>query len=145
MRIRGLPVLLLPLFFAAPTVAQTKPVNGIRPADLRAHAIVGATVVPSPGVVLEDATILIRDGLIEAVGDVIQIPADARIFSGEGLTVYPGLIDAAVLVDAGELPDAPGRHWNKLVHPELSMSERPTVEAGLRKTLRSLGFTTAST
>lgn len=37
---------------------------------------------------------LIRDGLIEAVGANVTIPSEAWVMDGEGLTVYPGLIDA---------------------------------------------------
>ena len=43
-------------------LAQTGPVNGMRPAPLRTHAIVGADVVVAPGKTIEKASILIRDG-----------------------------------------------------------------------------------
>ncbi len=73
----------------SPCHAQSKPVNGIRPADLRTHAIVGATVVTAPGTRIEDASLIIRDGVIEAVGRDLAIPPEARVWSAEGLTVYP--------------------------------------------------------
>ena len=82
---------------------QSEPVNGMRTADLRAHAIVDATVVVSPGVRLEHATIVIRDGVIMAVGQDVNVPLDARVRSGEGMTIYPGLIDAALLIDTGDI------------------------------------------
>ena len=47
-----------------PGLAQTGPVNGIRPAEVRVHAIVGATVVVGPGERLDNASIVIRDGLV---------------------------------------------------------------------------------
>ena len=50
--------------FASHVFAQTAPPNGLREADLRAHAIVNATVVTAPGSLLEDATIVMRDGVI---------------------------------------------------------------------------------
>ena len=34
-----------------------------------------------------------KDGLIDAVGDDVAIPAGAWIIEGDGLTIYPGLID----------------------------------------------------
>ncbi len=68
-------------------LAQTAPVNGIRPAEVRAHAIVDAIVVVAPGQEIPDATIVIRDGVIEAVGENVAIPPDARIWPGEGLRV----------------------------------------------------------
>jgi imidazolonepropionase-like amidohydrolase len=73
----------------------------------RAHAIVGARIVLSPGQVLEHGTIVLRDGLIAAVGAHVPVPADARVWDGEGLTVYPGLIDAFVTPAAPPSP-APG-------------------------------------
>ncbi|MCP1728373.1 imidazolonepropionase-like amidohydrolase [Natronospira proteinivora] len=44
--------------------------------------------------VLEDATVLIRDGRIEAVGQDVSIPNDARRIDAEGRPVTPGIIDA---------------------------------------------------
>jgi imidazolonepropionase-like amidohydrolase len=58
------------------------------------YAITNARIVPVGGPALERATIVIRDGLIAAVGPAVATPADARIIDGAGLTVYPGLIDA---------------------------------------------------
>src|SRR5881628_1658962 len=57
------------------------------------YAITNARVVPVSGPGLERGTIVIRDGLIAAVGASISAPADARIIDGTGLTVYPGFID----------------------------------------------------
>ena len=130
--------------FAATTVAQFQPLNGIRPADLRAHAIVGATVVPAPGARIENATIVIRDGVIEACGAGVTPPPDARRWDATGLTVYAGFIDAAVLVPTEALPESPARHWNAKIHPELRMAEQPALDGKIRSGLRDLGFTTAA-
>jgi N-acetylglucosamine-6-phosphate deacetylase len=124
--------------------AQTSPVNGMRPADLRAHAIVDAQVVTAPGQRLEKATILIRDGVIEAIGVDLEVPPDARVWSGQGLTVYPGLIDPAILVKAQVDGDAAGAHWNHNVHPEVAMVEQRLPSSSLRQSLRKLGFTAAA-
>ena len=43
--------------------------------------------------VIEKGTIVIRDGLIEAVGANVRPPADARIVDLAGRRVFPGLID----------------------------------------------------
>ncbi len=66
-------------------------------------AIRDARIVPVSGPPLERGTIVLRDGLFEAVGVDSVVPADARLIDGKGLTVYPGLIDA--LSDLG-LPGA---------------------------------------
>jgi imidazolonepropionase-like amidohydrolase len=59
-----------------------------------AVAIRNAKIVTVSGPVIAKGTIVVRDGLIEAVGENVQAPADAVLIEGEGLSVYPGLIDA---------------------------------------------------
>ena len=58
------------------------------------YAITNARIVPAPGQVVEKGTIVIRNGLIAAVGPTVTAPADARVIDGTGLTVYPGFVDA---------------------------------------------------
>ena len=57
-------------------------------------AIRNAKIVTVSGPVIGKGTVVVRNGLIEAVGENVAIPADAMLVEGEGLTVYPGLIDA---------------------------------------------------
>ncbi|HKE59490.1 MAG TPA: hypothetical protein VKB46_22425, partial [Pyrinomonadaceae bacterium] len=58
------------------------------------YAITNARIVPVSGATIEKGTVVIRDGLIAAVGANVSSPPDARIIDGTGLTVYPGLIDS---------------------------------------------------
>src|SRR3977135_2391648 len=58
------------------------------------YAITNAKIVTVSGADIEHGTIVIRDGLIAAVGASVAAPPDARVIDGSGLTVYPGLIDA---------------------------------------------------
>ena len=80
-----------PLVFAQ---QETTPVNGLHSNAPRIHALTNATVEVSPGTSIEEATIVIRDGLIEAVGENLEIPKDARVWDMTGKTVYAGFIDA---------------------------------------------------
>jgi imidazolonepropionase-like amidohydrolase len=59
-----------------------------------AYAITNARLVTLAGAQIERGTIVVRDGLISAVGANIQAPADVRVIDGTGLTVYPGFFDA---------------------------------------------------
>lgn len=59
-----------------------------------AIAIHNARVIPVSGPVIDRGTVVLRNGLIEAVGANITPPADAWVIEADGLTVYPGLIDA---------------------------------------------------
>jgi imidazolonepropionase-like amidohydrolase len=57
------------------------------------YALVGGRVMTVSGAAVEGGTVVLRDGLIEAVGAGIQPPPDARIIDVKGLTLTPGLID----------------------------------------------------
>jgi imidazolonepropionase-like amidohydrolase len=58
------------------------------------YAITNARIYTVAGPVIERGTIVIRNGLIEAVGARVSAPPDARLIDGTGLSVYPGLIDS---------------------------------------------------
>ncbi len=60
----------------------------------RVYAITGARLVTLAGDVIENGTIVLRGGLIEALGADVTPPADAVLIAGDSLTVYPGFIDA---------------------------------------------------
>ncbi len=72
-------------------------------------ALRGARVVTVSGPVLEKGTVLLRNGLIEAVGDNVDIPKDAWVIDAQGITIYPGLIDALSTVGLPETPPTPAR------------------------------------
>jgi imidazolonepropionase-like amidohydrolase len=58
------------------------------------YALVGGRVITVAGSVLEEGTVVLRDGLIEGVGSALRPPADARVIDVKGLTLTPGIIDA---------------------------------------------------
>ena len=74
---------------------------GHRPLPLGIHALVGGRVVIKPGQVIEGGTVVIRDGLIEAVGKGVQPPPEARIWDSAGLTIYAGFIDPYLMTASG--------------------------------------------
>ena len=139
------------------------PLSAERP---RVYAITGATLVPAPGEQIESGTIILRDGLIEAVGASVEVPPDAVEVDGDGLYVYPGLIDPNTQLGlrrresegggqrAGGSPFAPQRretpvgavHPLSRVHPEQRAAYRLVPFEDDRKReaerYRELGFTT---
>ncbi len=124
----------------------------------RIHAITGARIVTAPGKVIENGTIVLRDGLIEAVGANVSAPADAEVIVAEpGWTVYPAFIDAAssVGLDA-EAAAAPGggrggpppkvlgaRHELKAVHPQDRVVDRLDPGHSSVARHREMGFALA--
>ena len=57
------------------------------------YAIRGARIVTAAGAPIDGGTIVVRRGVIEAVGTSVAIPPDALVIDGAGMTIYPGLID----------------------------------------------------
>jgi hypothetical protein len=91
------------LWLASPSSAQRGSGAGGGPtastlgggAGVSAYALTGARIVTVSGPVIERGTVVVRDGLIAAVGASVATPPDARVIDGTGLTVYPGVIDAS--------------------------------------------------
>lgn len=73
--------------------AQTTPELGIRDKTPNLVALTNATVTTEPGKTVQSATILIRDGKIEAVRANAQVPAGYQAIDLNGYHIYPGFID----------------------------------------------------
>ncbi len=73
-------------------------------------AITNARIIPVSGAPIDNGTVVIAKGLIQAVGRTVTIPPEAWVIDGKGLTVYPGLIDAGTTIgvqpESGEAPPA---------------------------------------
>lgn len=72
-------------------------------------AIINAQIATVSGPNLSRGTIVIRNGLIESIGENTKAPADARIIDGTGLTVYPGFFDTYTSLGLSAAPAAPQR------------------------------------
>ena len=59
----------------------------------RVYAIRGARIVTATGAPIENGTVVVRNGYIDAVGPAVSAPSEAEVIDGNGLVVYPGLID----------------------------------------------------
>ena len=123
--------------------SRTEPIAGLRANGTGFHALVGARVVTAPGQVLDNATIVVRNGVITAVGAGAPAPAGARVWDLEGLTVYPGFIDAHADL-GGDAPQQGGdvgpTHWNPQVRAWFSTTANAKDDSTRRQALRSLGF-----
>ena len=115
--------LLLALAGAVRSDQSSTPQEALRSHPPNAFALTGARVFVSPAKVLEKATILVRNGKIEAVGD-LPVPADVREISFSGKTVYAGFIDAySEQPGSSERLLGSARYWNGQVTPQISMAD----------------------
>ncbi|HEY3860676.1 MAG TPA: amidohydrolase family protein [Verrucomicrobiae bacterium] len=140
---------------------------GNRAVPLGVHALVGGKVFVKPGQVLDSATVLIRDGLIESVGAGVAVPADARVWDMKGMTIYAGFIDPylALGTNSGGGPPAgreldlrAGRFYGlpvaaldpgnpgpgsqlPSITPEHRVVEGLAPDSSALKSLREIGFT----
>jgi imidazolonepropionase-like amidohydrolase len=69
-----------------------------------AFVIRNAHIVTVSGPDIENGSVVIRDGKIEAVGATVNAPAGAQTIDGRGLSVYPGMIDAGTNMGLVEVP-----------------------------------------
>lgn len=127
-------------------------------------AIQNVTAVTEPGQQIENATILIRDGRIVAVGQTLTLPPGTRVIDGKGAWAYAGFIDAysrAGVTEQGaseqdelriesrfdEVPDGPvARMWEanrKGVTPGRRAEEWLVIDEETFEKSRAAGFTTA--
>lgn len=67
-----------------------------------------ATVVPVTSATISGASVVIRNGKIEAVGANVQAPAGATVIDGTGLFVYPGFTDSGTRLGLVEMGGVPG-------------------------------------
>jgi N-acetylglucosamine-6-phosphate deacetylase len=103
---------------------------------------VGARIVVAPGETIAAGTVVVRDGLIVAVGPDVEVPADARVWKLDGKTVYPGLIESYSRTSIPQgAADRGATHWNALIRPERGAAGYYRADKSLNETLRSQGIT----
>jgi len=116
------------------------------------YAIKGARIVTAAGAPIPSGTVVIRNGLIEAVGADVQVPAAAAVIEGAGLTVYPGLIDmgtsAGLEAPAGGQPpvfrsteDAERYKRTRIFRPDLAAADQLRADAPELARLTAFGIT----
>lgn len=148
------------LLFSKTILAQTTfPENGVVDKRINSYAFTNATVVKDGQTTINNATLLIREGKIVAVGTSVSIPKDAVVINCSGKYIYPSLID--IYSDYG-MPvlqrqqggfnfggpaqltsNQKGAYgWNQAIRTDVDGSRLFTVDDNRAKPLRELGFGT---
>ena len=121
------------------------------------HAVTNARVVQAPGEIIENATVVIRDGVITDVGSDVNIPTDALRIDGDTLTVYAGFVmgpsHAGLPPSAGDNggeddDDEPENAANPTpeqagITPAKSVLDQISADHASLDSLREIGFTAA--
>jgi len=139
--------------FGQPPAAE--PNIGLHENQPDVFALTGVTLYKTPTQKLENATLVIRNGVVESAGVNVTPPEDAVVIAMTGRTVYPGFIDLYSDYgmpkptrsrsrgndsDKGET-EPPGSHWNKKVTPQKRAAEVIESSEKTLKELRQAGFT----
>ncbi|MBW3566134.1 MAG: amidohydrolase family protein [Acidobacteria bacterium] len=159
MKIRiGFVTALLLVSASATAQTSTSREEGLRRVYPASVALTNARIVVSPGQVIENGTLIVRDGRVEAVGSGARVPGDLVAIDLEGATVMPGFVDPyteyglsnvkalnpkkegdAPKYDATRIgPDA----WNDAIHSEIDWVERFEPSEKDAEALRKRGVTT---
>jgi hypothetical protein len=127
--------------------AQSDPTG--ESAVTRTYAITNATVVKAPGQEMKETTIVIKDGLIRAVGSNVTIPEDAQVIDGTDMYVYAAFIDGMSNTGAKRpkamerprnlfTPDPPNDYAG--ITPENSVVEQLDITNSAIESMRKSGF-----
>ncbi|AWW32942.1 amidohydrolase [Echinicola strongylocentroti] len=116
------------------------------------YAITNATITTQPGKQLSGSTIIIKDGLIQAIGKNETIPVDAKIIEGDSLFIYAGFIDMGSQAGVEKPEEAkkpenfdPSNPPNDVagITPERSVLDYWDISDGSVGDWRKVGFTIA--
>lgn len=77
--------------------------NEIRQENSTKFAIINAKIYTVTNGIIENGTILVNKGVIEAVGTDVEIPSDAAVYDYNGGEVYPGMIDSGTQLGLKEI------------------------------------------
>ena len=138
---------------------ETFNVNGAHHKNHNYYAFTNATIYIDYQTKIENATLLIKEGKIEAIGTKVSIPKNVVSYNLEGKYIYPSFID--LYSDYGmptikkdkspnygpqfENKNKQAINWNQAIKPEIEAGKLFTVNDKKAEELRKLGFGTVLT
>lgn len=151
------------LFVLANKAQERQPVIKLSQQGANYLAFTHARIVTAPGQQLEDATLIVRDGVIEAVGAGLALPAGATELDMKGKWIYPAFIEAYSQYGSPSPAQArrergAGRrspqynsdvagpyHWNEAIRPHSAWLDKAEEDPAKLRELRSAGFALLNT
>ena len=123
--------------------AQVGPAKALHRNPPRAWALTNATIYAAPGKTIEDGTVVMRDGIITAVGAKVKIPKQATIIDMDGKHIYAGFIESWLDVKTVKKDTSLQANWNSNMRAYLKGADLFHPKEKSLKELHGLGFTTA--
>jgi len=141
---------------------ETFPVNGITDKRLNSYAFTRATLVKDAQTIIQNATLVVKDGKIVAAGVGATIPKEAIVLDCQGKYIYPSFIDVysdyglqAVqrssapfnfLAPAQLTSNQKGAYgWNQAIRSDIHAGNLFAVDESKAKSIREQGFGTVLT
>ena len=144
---------LLPAYCLLSSAQETFPVNGTRENNKLYYAFTNATIFTDYQTRIDSATLLIKEGKVEAAGKGIKIPEGAVVNDLKGKFIYPSLVDIytsyglpeAKKENAGPGPQMESKTkgayaWNQSLKPEFNAAFVFSVDTKKAEELRKNGF-----
>ena len=132
------------IFFLTTTAVWAQKSKG----ETGIFAITNAKLNTITNGVIENGTIIIKDGMIAEMGTNVTVPSDAKVIDGTGLEVYPGMIDGGTRLGLTEVGSDPRtQDYNEVgeIIPHMKALTAVNPNSVLIPVTRVSGVTTALT
>ncbi len=132
---------------------ETFPINGTTNPNHTIYAFTNAKIIVDADETIDNATLVIKDGIIITVGAKVSIPKGSVVYDLKGKSIYPALIDAytnygmpetkspykSLLLQMGT--NTKGAYgWNQAVKPENEAYKTFSGNSQSADEFRKLGF-----
>ncbi len=151
--------LLLFSFSLTGTAQETVPVNDVRDIRTGAYALTNATIHTDYKTVVTNATLLIKEGKVVAVGRNVDIPSGYVVIDSDGKHIYPSFVDPYSNYGIPEVKREPNERFspeqiltetdgpynaNEAIKAEYNAYAEFTVDDKAAKDYRASGFGTVN-
>jgi imidazolonepropionase-like amidohydrolase len=134
------------------------PVNGVAKSSDNSFVLTNVKIFVSPEKTIENGTIVVRHGKIEAIGASVFIPDDLMKIDGQKHVVVPSFIELNSTIGLPEYQEkklsedeqntgqqSSPFYWNNSIHPEYSPIEKYALNQTALTDLHKMGFGLAVT
>ncbi len=132
---------------------ETFPVNGTTNKNHTSYAFINAKIVVDADEKIENGVLLIKDGIVVAVGEKVVVPKGSVVYDLKGKSIYPSLIDAYTNYGMPELKNlsrgfgpqlesnVKGAYgWNQAIKADMEANKLFVADSKSADELRKMGF-----